>query len=137
MPMGKRYETTVPQQALFLMNSPLVIEQVRSVVNREDFKAKDSERIGSVISTNCFSSVCRRMRKFRTARNSSPRSAAAPRTDTTEVAPSTPVVFGQESQSRSSRTESGTSPAPVHRPLTGWQEYAHALLLTNEASFVN
>ena len=22
-------------------------------------------------------------------------------------------------------------------PLTGWQEYAHALLLTNEASFVN
>lgn len=34
-PSGKRCETTVPQQALFLMNSPLVIEQVRRVVNRE------------------------------------------------------------------------------------------------------
>jgi hypothetical protein len=31
-------------------------------------------------------------------------------------------------------------PAPSRtprKPLSGWQEYAHALLLTNEASFVN
>ena len=28
-------------------------------------------------------------------------------------------------------------PMPVRVPLTGWQEYAHALLLTNEAAFVN
>ena len=47
MTMGKRYETTVPQQALFLMNSPLVIEQVRTVVNREAFQdaASDEARI--------------------------------------------------------------------------------------------
>jgi hypothetical protein len=47
MPMGKRYETTVPQQALFLMNSPLVIEQVRDVVNRKEFKERktDEDRI--------------------------------------------------------------------------------------------
>ena len=46
-PIGKRYETIVPQQALFLMNSPLVIEQVRNVVNREAFQdaASDDERI--------------------------------------------------------------------------------------------
>jgi hypothetical protein len=25
----------------------------------------------------------------------------------------------------------------VRVPLTGWQEYAHALLLTNEAAFVH
>jgi hypothetical protein len=32
----------------------------------------------------------------------------------------------------------GRGAAPVVRlPLTGWQEYAHALLLTNEAAFVN
>jgi len=42
-PMGKRYETTVPQQALFLMNNPLVIEQVRSVVERADFKARETD----------------------------------------------------------------------------------------------
>src|SRR5438093_11864821 len=47
MPMGKRYETTVPQQALFLMNSPLVIEQVRNVVERKQFKEQktDEDRI--------------------------------------------------------------------------------------------
>src|SRR6185436_10007668 len=33
--MGRRYETTVPQQALFLMNSSIVIEQVRNIVNRD------------------------------------------------------------------------------------------------------
>src|SRR5436189_6141642 len=46
-PMGKRYETIVPQQALFLMNSPLVIEQVRNVVNRDAFQnsTDDSARI--------------------------------------------------------------------------------------------
>ena len=36
---GKRYETIVPQQALFMMNSPLVVEQARNLVNRPDFKA--------------------------------------------------------------------------------------------------
>src|SRR5262249_37181983 len=46
-PNGRRYETIVPQQALFLMNSPLVIEQVRNVVNREAFTnaATDEDRI--------------------------------------------------------------------------------------------
>ncbi len=33
----RRFYTTVPQQALFLMNSPFVIEQARNFVNRRDF----------------------------------------------------------------------------------------------------
>ena len=35
---GKRYETTVPQQALFMMNNPLVVELARKLVNENDFK---------------------------------------------------------------------------------------------------
>jgi hypothetical protein len=35
---GKRYETIVPQQALFMMNSPLVVEQARNLVKRDDFQ---------------------------------------------------------------------------------------------------
>jgi len=35
--MGKRYETTVPQQALFMMNSPLVVELARKLVNMPEF----------------------------------------------------------------------------------------------------
>jgi len=35
---GQRENTVVPQQALFMMNSPLVVEQARNVVRRVDFK---------------------------------------------------------------------------------------------------
>jgi hypothetical protein len=43
----QRFTTTVPQQALFLMNSPFVIEQARHFVNRADVTAlaKDEARI--------------------------------------------------------------------------------------------
>ena len=47
MTSGKRYDTTVPQQALFMMNSPLVVELAKKLVNRKDFMAleKPEERI--------------------------------------------------------------------------------------------
>src|SRR5262249_60333825 len=37
LPSGRRHETTVPQQALFLMNSPLVVEQAKHLVALPDF----------------------------------------------------------------------------------------------------
>jgi hypothetical protein len=36
---AQRYQTTVPQQALFLMNSPFVLEQARLLANRTDIAA--------------------------------------------------------------------------------------------------
>ena len=36
---GKRNQTIVPQQALFMMNSPLVVEQAKNLTLRPDFKA--------------------------------------------------------------------------------------------------
>src|SRR5437899_7302409 len=36
----QRYQTTVPQQALFMMNGPFVLEQVRRLVNRPDFQSQ-------------------------------------------------------------------------------------------------
>src|SRR5579859_3924455 len=39
---GKRETTVVPQQALFMMNSPLVVEQARNVVRRADFKTQST-----------------------------------------------------------------------------------------------
>ncbi len=40
---GKRYATIVPQQSLYLMNNPLVVEQVRSLVQRPDFKNEQDD----------------------------------------------------------------------------------------------
>jgi len=37
----RRFQTTVPQQALFLMNSPFVIEQARSLAQRPEVKCAD------------------------------------------------------------------------------------------------
>ena len=44
---GQRNSTVVPQQALFMMNSPLVIEQARNAVQRGDLKSlpNDPERV--------------------------------------------------------------------------------------------
>ncbi|HLU49629.1 MAG TPA: PSD1 and planctomycete cytochrome C domain-containing protein, partial [Planctomycetota bacterium] len=39
----KRHETTVPQQALWLLNSPFAIEQARAFVARPDFAALEGE----------------------------------------------------------------------------------------------
>jgi hypothetical protein len=40
---ARRFFTTVPQQALFLMNSPFVVEQAQKLVARADFKAAQTE----------------------------------------------------------------------------------------------
>ena len=37
---GRRETTIVPQQALFMMNSPLVVEQARDLAQRADFRAQ-------------------------------------------------------------------------------------------------
>src|SRR5207244_6167767 len=39
LPSGRRHETTVPQQALFLMNSPLVVEQAKKLTSLSEFDA--------------------------------------------------------------------------------------------------
>jgi hypothetical protein len=41
-PLGKRHETTVPQQALFMMNSPLMVEVARKLLARPEMaQARD------------------------------------------------------------------------------------------------
>ncbi|HVZ64261.1 MAG TPA: PSD1 and planctomycete cytochrome C domain-containing protein [Lacunisphaera sp.] len=49
-PTGRRNETTVPQQALFLMNSPLVVETARKLTHRPGFTElnRDQDRVTSL-----------------------------------------------------------------------------------------
>jgi hypothetical protein len=131
---GKRYETIVPQQALFLMNSPLVIEQVRNVVNREAFQdlASDQTRIQYLYD-----------QFFQRPPSDTEIKAGAgfiasfqPGSSAPEPAPA--GARGARGGARGQGQGRGRGAAqPPRLPLTGWQEYAHALLLTNEASFVN
>jgi hypothetical protein len=145
-PMGKRYETIVPQQALFLMNSPLVIEQVRNVVNRDVFNNADSDEARIRLLYELFFQRPRTSRRFAPASNSSRRSSLRqrPRSPFLRLperrAALDRAARGQQQPGRGRLGEAGRGrgQAPAVRlPLTGWQEYAHALLLTNEAAFVN
>ena len=43
MTTGERILTTVPQQALFMLNSPFIAEQVRAIHQRKDFPAHGSD----------------------------------------------------------------------------------------------
>ena len=156
---GKRYETIVPQQALFLMNSPLVIEQVRNVVNRDAFQdsGSDEDRIGFLyelfFQRPAAESEVRAGKEFvasfqaSAARVEPTANAAGPRGGRGERgargargdqgARGEQAARGQQGARGQGQGRGRGGPAPVRLPLTGWQEYGHALLLTNEAAFVN
>jgi hypothetical protein len=132
-PSGKRYTTIVPQQALFLMNSPLVIEQVRRVVNRDAFQnaASDDDRIKYLY--ELFFQRAPTDEELGTGRDFVAKFQSGPppgRADATGGRGGT-ARGGAQGRGR------GGAGAPVRIPLSAWQEYAHALLLTNEAAFVH
>ena len=139
-PMGKRYETSVPQQALFLMNSPLVIEQVRRVVTRDEFKAQKTapdhirylyelfyQRLPTQEEIRLGQGFVRSLMVQANAAAAAASAGAAPTNGT----------FQAQSGVRTTNGPGPASPTRAPRPLGPWQEYAQALLLANEASFVN
>jgi hypothetical protein len=140
-PTGKRYTTIVPPQALFLMNNPLVIEQVRRVVNRDAFQnaASDDARIEYLYelffqrrpSPTELGLGRDFVEKFRASPPPAPVDPTAGRVGAVGRGAGPGGAMRGGAQGR------GRAAAPVRVPLTGWQEYAHALLLTNEAAFVH
>lgn len=100
----QRHQTTVPQQALFLMNSPWVGERVRHLAAR-----LDSDGV----------------------RSSGAKVAAAYRLVFGRPPEPGELALGEQYLS----TGPGTAAAP--RYLTAWEEFLHALLLSNEFLFVD
>jgi hypothetical protein len=132
MPNGRRHQTTVPQQALFLMNSPLVIEQARKLVALGEFNScgDDAEKVRWL-----YERVYQR----------------APRPEELKLGIEF-VADGRAAAVQASRDSPPVNPqrgrpalrpiarllaAPAPKSLTPWEAYAHALLQANEMSFVN
>jgi hypothetical protein len=144
MENGRRHQTTVPQQALYLMNSPLVVEQARNVVARPDVTAckTDEEKIKRL-----YEIIYQRLPRgdeLKLGREFLD-DAATPADAAPAAAASEPIRLGKgkgkfQDQMKAKREafmaarKAGVRDA---RPLDAWAEYAHALLLANEASFVN
>jgi mono/diheme cytochrome c family protein len=144
MENGKRHETTVPQQALYLMNSPLVVEQARNVVERRDVAAckTDQEKIARL-----YEIIYQRVPRAEEVKLGLEflGDAATPADAAPSAAASEPIRLGKGKgglqEQRKARREAfiAARKAGVRdvKPLDAWAEYAHALLLANEASFVN
>ena len=119
------------------MNSPLVIEQVRDVVERKEFKEQQTDEARIRYLYELFfqrlplQEEIRQGIEFVTAHH--PPEKAVP--DSPVIRPAADAIGQLNKRQRQSGQPAASRPA--RKPLSGWQEYAHALLLTNEASFVN
>jgi mono/diheme cytochrome c family protein len=136
---GKRYETTVPQQALFMMNNPLVVELARKLVNESDFKvlAGEEARI-KFLYERIFQ---REPTEVETKLgldfiDESP----APEQITDDAREHMKELReGQKNPGKKggrTMTMANLGPNQI-RPIGAWVKYAHALLQTNEAIFIN
>jgi len=130
---GKRYETTVPQQALFMMNSPLVVEQARNLVEKSEFqKLREPESRIKFLYEWIFQREP---------------TAVEIRLGVSFISDSPPAEQISSASREQFRRERGKQnkqamslaniPASELRRLGAWEKLAHALLQTNEALFVN
>jgi cytochrome c553 len=136
---GKRYETIVPQQSLFLMNSPLVVEQARLLVHRPEFVSIDNDeaRIRMLYQ--------RIYQREPTAQEIKVAERFLEKTPDQEKIPDNVQKMTRREQIQAKRLAAkgkgnkAMSLANVAdiKPLGEWEIYAHALLQGNEALFVN
>jgi hypothetical protein len=143
LPTGRRHETTVPQQALFLMNSPLVVEQAKRLVALSDFHTcqDDTARIQYL-----YERVYQRPAEPEEIKLGLEFVAEAPQPEPVAVTAqpndlAQPVSNGEglgfkKKQQARQQAKRGNG-MRMRQPLKAWEEYAHALLQANETSFVN
>ena len=143
LPMGRRHETTVPQQALFLMNSPLVIEMAKKLVALPEFDActGDEARIEFL-----YERIWQRLprpEELKLGLEFVTRSRPEAKTSVADLSVQRVVnnagegkPLGAEFRRPGFRRGPGGG-AKKRQPLKVWEEYAHALLQANETSFVN
>jgi hypothetical protein len=138
MPTGRRHETTVPQQALFLMNSPLVIEQAKRLVALPAFREcqDDAGRIAFL-----YERIYQRPPRPEEIKLGTEFVADAPEVEkvATDENAVRPISDNGQLQKRKPFNRGGRGPSNMRRrpPLKAWEEYAHALLQANETSFLN
>jgi len=131
MVTGIRHQTTVPQQALFLMNSPLVIDLARRLVARPEFVelTDDDARLQYL-----YERIYQRLPAPEEVQLGVEFVNQTPLREDLSLAETNNIVVAKAKPGKPNR------PAPInkkHAPLTSWEEYAQALLQANETSFVN
>jgi hypothetical protein len=144
MTNGKRHQTTVPQQALFFMNSPLVVESAKNLVGRKDFAAisTDEDRVRLL-----YQMIYQRKPTAEEIQLGLEFVSQQPSQERVMPAAAAAFAGGRKGQKPGQGMMAANKPGQMKRfgggqmqsraPLNAWQEYAHALFQANEFSFVN
>ncbi len=160
MPLGKRHETTVPQQALFMMNSPLMVEVTRKLLARPEMaQAKtDAQRVHALY----WMIYQRAPRSEETELGLGFLEAAGTAVDADEAA-TLPIQAANSEPARRPFAKGGKPLTKEQRramiqqaqqnrrsfqlvnegervdrtALTPWEKYTHALLMANETVYYN
>jgi cytochrome c553 len=152
VPAGRRFNTTVPQQSLFLMNSPLVIETARQLVHRPEFLdlASDQDRVASLylavfqrVPTAQETRLCLHYVESNpggastTGPAATAGSAAANRAAQAQANLALRVAQNGARRKNAPQVEAGAAAFRSRAPLDAWTKLAHSLFQTNEAIFIN
>ncbi len=118
--------TTVPQQALFLMNNSFVVDQAKGLVNRPEFKAAatDKERLRVIYRLAYQREPSRREIDWALRYIRGP-------------ALTTPVVVTRRGHREVIVPGNPNANVSGRHPLTMWQKYAQAILMSDELVFVD
>ncbi len=148
-PTGKRYDTTVPQQALFLMNSPLVVETARKLTHRAEFAAlpTDEARVSSL-----YLAIFQRQPTAQEIKMGVRYVQLNPAGEALDI-PESPALktYREQMQEKRRAQRAATNPMAKYAadarpvganiqfggPEDAWTKLAHALFQTNEATFIN
>jgi cytochrome c553 len=150
VPTGKRFLTQVPQQQLFLMNSPLVIETARKLVHSQDFMSMttDELRVASLYislfqrpPTPQETALCLRYVESNPGGTSTEAPATAQSQRMNEVAERQAKLAANVADNlrrkNAPQVEPGAGAFRSRAPLDAWTKLAHGLFQTNEAMFLN
>ena len=129
---GERVLTTVPQQALFMMNSPFIAEQVRSLFQRKDFPhtGSDEDKLRFI-----FQTALLRQPSAKELQAAQEFLDADPKSHVETAALIAPAATLGSPQERGMKKEA-TAQSNASRPLNNWERYAQVLLLTNELMYL-
>ena len=138
MPNSKRATTVVPQQALFFLNSPMVVDIARKMVARQEFASAtdDLARIGALYSVIFQRAPRPEETKLGLAYIDEVKRTLANGPALVETPqPRRRGANNNPSDGRSAIQNQGEK--VDRRPLTEWEQYAQALLFANEVVYMN
>jgi mono/diheme cytochrome c family protein len=145
MPNSARTSTIVPQQALFLMNSPMSVDVARRVIARPSVlnAGADFKRVMEIYRV-IFQRTPRPEEidmaiKFITAENKKQAETVAAIKDVAAKAQEQAKKRAMDRANSNSNTKAIQNEGDVveRKPLTPWETFAHTLLFANEAAYVN